>query len=579
MKKFLPFFLMMFVATSFTFAQSVIFSDNFDTYTAGSHLAESNPAWTTWNNDPGSAEDGVISNVQAASAPNSLYIAGTTDQLYLTNIHNVKSGHYQITFNMFVPDGSAAYFNLMHSYFPNIWAHQCDFYADGTGQLYVNNDSVTFTYPVNTWFPVLMDFDLDQDITHLTINNTMVNTWPFHFESFNTSSDSNIKYIAALDFYSSTVWNIPCAYYIDDLVFSDLCGEFNISQESIVFFNAPDSTISHTITLSDAGNHSTNWQTLVTYDIPNPDTTSTGAEVLTHCSDNPNRVTGELAGQHEYAVKFPASMLQNHIGKTLKGISVGTLAEVSSAKVRICGMGNPLLTEEPGEVIYEQNFNPSDGYVALDTQIVIDGSDFWIDVWYIQVNSGTSILYDSLPDKGYSYWKYTYYNSNVNNIWLKLGHNLAISAYVDGTPITPWLSVNPEEGTIGGGENVDQVVTVNSNGMQIGDNYTAKLHYYSNDFNNFEQIVPVFLNVTGVSVNEHNQIEVSLYPNPATDHLQIVSDEIQRVEVYNLLGQCVFSQAYNDTHVIIPTTDLTPGTYAVTVTTRNNRVTKKVVIR
>ena len=66
MKKSLLVLLFLFAATSVMFAQTVVFSDNFDSYTAGSHLAQSNSAWTTWSNGPGTAEDGVISSTQAA---------------------------------------------------------------------------------------------------------------------------------------------------------------------------------------------------------------------------------------------------------------------------------------------------------------------------------------------------------------------------------------------------------------------------------------------------------------------------------------------------------------------------------
>ena len=115
MKKGLLFFLLMFAATSFMFAQTVVFSDNFDSYTVGSHLAQSDPdsAWTTWSFAPGSDEDGVISNVQAASDPNSLYISGSNDQLY--PFGNYTTGHYTLTFNYYIPSsGNGGYFNIQH---------------------------------------------------------------------------------------------------------------------------------------------------------------------------------------------------------------------------------------------------------------------------------------------------------------------------------------------------------------------------------------------------------------------------------------------------------------------------------
>lgn len=327
MKKLIPFFLLMFAATSFTFAQSVIFSDNFDSYTVGSHLAESNPAWTTWSNTPGSAQDGVISDEHYTSPSNSLYISGDNDQIYPFN--NITSGRYRVTFNMFVPEGGAAYCNVMHHWqdtaFSNLWAFACYFYPDGTGVLKVGGDTVHFSYPFNAWFPVVLDMDLDYDheqqqpsMAHMAVNYSHVHTWPFNY------------------------------------------GE-----------NAP-------------------------YDID------------------------------------------------------------------------------------DQYWNQGHNY--------LDAIDF----------------YSSFTD-------YT----NTSNI-------IACSFYVD-------------------------------------------------DF--------VVSDYTGVSVNEYNPIEVSLYPNPATNHVQISADQIQRVEIYNMLGQRVFDQKFEDDHVIVPTDGMRAGTYAVTVTTRDARTTQKLIIR
>ena len=322
MKKLIPLFLLMFAATSFTFAQTVVFSDNFDSYAVGSHLAESNPAWTTWSNTPGSAQDGVISNEHYTSPSNSLYISGENDQIYPFN--NLTSGRYRVTFNMFVPEDSAAYFNAMHYWidttFGSRWALECFFYPDGVGFLLVGGDTVHFSYPFNAWFPVELDMDLDYDyeqeqpsMASLTVNYTHVHTWPFNYDANN-----------AYDIYSSP----------------------------------------------------------------------------------------------------------NHLG-------------------------------------------------AFD-----------------------------------------FYSS--------------ISEY----------------------DNPSNVITCS---------------YYIDDF--------VVSDYTGVSVNEYNPIEVSLYPNPATNYVQISADQIQRVEIYNMLGQRVFDQKYEDNHVIVHTDGMRAGTYAVTVTTRDARTTQKLIIR
>ena len=187
----------MFAATSFVFAQTVVFSDNFDSYTAGSHLAQSNPAWTTWSSAPGSAEDGVISSAQASSAPNSLYITGSNDQVY--PFGNYTTGHYTLTFNYYVPStGNGAYFNIQHILLQQ-WALECYFNNNGTGYLSVGGAEINFNYPSNAWFPIEFDVDMDNDQAILTVNNVLVHTWQFSYQQGNTNG---INQLAGINFYA-----------------------------------------------------------------------------------------------------------------------------------------------------------------------------------------------------------------------------------------------------------------------------------------------------------------------------------------------------------------------------------------
>jgi len=51
------------------------------------------------------------------------------------------------------------------------------------------------------------------------------------------------------------------------------------------------------------------------------------------------------------------------------------------------------------------------------------------------------------------------------------------------------------------------------------------------------------------------------------------------VEIHNMLGQKVFDSFYGDSHVLISTNGMAPGTYAVTVYTSGEKVTKQVVVK
>lgn len=583
MKKNVLFFLLMFAAISFGFAQTVVFSDNFDSYTAGSHLAQTNSAWTTWSNAPGGAEDGVISNAQAFTTPNSLLVNGSVDQVY--PFGNYTTGHYTVTFNMYIPSsGNGGYFNIQHVLLQQ-WSYECYFYNDGTGYLKVGGSNINFTYPSNAWFPVVMDVDMDQDQTSLTINNVLVNSWPFHYTGDATTG--GVNQLAGIDLYAGAPNNLSGTYYVDDFVVTELSaalvGEFSVPTENVNLSLNPNSTTTGTVTMNNPGTGGTDFRIVTTYDIPNPNPASTGEVEMQYYQDDPYTYVGwnGEAADVDLAVCFPASVLQSHIGKTLNEIHIFMSQALPTAKVRVYAMGNTLLHPGPGEVVYEQTFTPDSGWnsVTLTTPYLIDGSDLWFGVWFVQPEGAYLAPLDGAFANDYSCWYKrgsTWYNRFTSGDY---DYNLCLGGKINGTPITPWLTVAPAAGSINAGASVNATVTVNSNSMAVNETHTAKLHCYSSDITNGEVVVPVSVSVTDVSVNEHNQIEVKIYPNPATDYVQVSSDVIERVEIHNMLGQKVFDSFYGDSHVLISTNGMAPGTYAVTVYTSGEKVTKQVVVK
>ena len=581
MKKSLHFFLLMFAATSFMFAQTVVFRDNFDSYTAGSHLAQSNSAWTTWSNGPGTAEDGVISNAQAASAPNSLYISGSNDQVY--PFGNYTSGHYTLTFNYYVPStGNGGYFNIQHILLQQ-WAFECYFTNAGEGTLTVGGTDHTFIFHANAWFPVEFDVDIDNNLASLTVDNVLVHSWPFNYQSGNTNGTNQL---AGINFYAGAPNNASGTYYVDDFVVTEvsaaLVGQFAVDAENLTFSMNPNGTASQTFTMSNPGTGSTDYYVVTTYDIPNPNPTSTGAVDMHYYVDDPYTSVGWTSSTDvDLAIGFPSSALQQHIGKTLNEIDFFMGEALPTAKIRVYAMNNSLLHPGPGAVVYEQTFTPDSGWnhIQLTTPYLIDGSDLWFGVWFTQPEGSYLAPLDGGFANDYSCWYKvgsTWYNRFTSGSY---DFNLCLGGKIDGTPITPWLTMNPADGSINAGANVTETVTVNSNGMNVGDIKTAKLHCFSSDIENGEVMIPVTLTVTDVAVNEHNQIEVKIYPNPATNFVQVSSDQIQRVEIYNMMGQLVFEQLYSDSHVTIPTSGMAPGSYAVKVTATNGTITKQVIIR
>jgi hypothetical protein len=66
------------LACFLSFAQQ--FSDNFDSYTSGSYLCPQSPCWTTtFNNVEGGEADALVTDVNAYSPPNSIYLHDSTN--------------------------------------------------------------------------------------------------------------------------------------------------------------------------------------------------------------------------------------------------------------------------------------------------------------------------------------------------------------------------------------------------------------------------------------------------------------------------------------------------------------------
>ena len=82
----------------------------------------------------------------------------------------------------------------------------------------------------------------------------------------------------------------------------------------------------------------------------------------------------------------------------------------------------------------------------------------------------------------------------------------------------------------------------------------------------------------GVGIDNHD-MNVSVYPNPANNVLNInANSNINRVEVYNMMGQMVGMYEANDMNTQISTTALANGVYTVKIATENGTTTKKFTV-
>ena len=124
--------------------------------------------------------------------------------------------------------------NLLHDFDANAsnWAAEFNFNSNGTGYIEPSGVSdsliISFQYPINTWFEVKINIDINNDISSLYIDNIIISSWQWSNGSTNQSSS-----ISALNFYPNPNDTDPDNYFIDDVLFTNYsCNEFGCTDST-----------------------------------------------------------------------------------------------------------------------------------------------------------------------------------------------------------------------------------------------------------------------------------------------------------------------------------------------------------
>jgi hypothetical protein len=86
--------------------------------------------------------------------------------------------------------------------------------------------------------------------------------------------------------------------------------------------------------------------------------------------------------------------------------------------------------------------------------------------------------------------------------------------------------------------------------------------------------------ITTLGTEEFSLNNVILYPNPTAEKVTISSLQfIQKIEIYNVLGQLKLTQDINSNEAIIDLSNLINGSYLLKINIEDNIITKKIVVK
>lgn len=594
----------------------VLISDGFEEYEAGSKIAVASQAaghdwWTTWSQQPGSAEDGVVAEYNGSKCG---YLTYGVDQVLL--LGDEQNGVYDLEFDIMVPQGKNGYFNILHDFNGqgSTWALESYLHmsgsstsAPGTAVIHAGgSNAATFSVIYDDWMHFRLHVDTDADVAEYYYtapgeSEVLIHTWTWSLNSQGTATVG--RKLAAMDFFPPMNASTS-EYYLDNFSFTKVSGDtapaltFNVDQIDAVV--AEDDATATEIVISNAeGTSFGDWSAWVDFG------TSTGGSntsVLYYGVDPSQNAS--MVGYNweepklvEVAAMFPGS---TYAGSAMGAniVSVEYFAVESQS-----GFGfetNTPLTfrvykqgmyGQPGEVLAEKvipynQINHTDWTTAtFDTPVAITGYNVWIACEYTQAVGGYAMVFDGgsyLPNSGFVRvgGGGAFESAGPDNMSDDYGC-MAIRANVQGAPVSAtWANLSKSEGSIPMG-GIDEVsVNVNAIGLSAGDVKTANIIFVTNDPENPEVSIPLTLTVTGDNVNETAANAFNIYPNPTTGMVTVEGENINVVSIYNAAGQLVNIVRANGSNVNVDLSSYGTGVYFLNVIDNaNNTTVQRVVVK
>lgn len=243
MRKILLLFLAMFVGFGLN-AQG--YFEDFDSFTSGDYLAVVSEDWTTWSDAPGTAEDPVISDAFALSAPNAVLVSGTNDGVFPCG--DLTSGAYTVSFDMYVPTDRVGYFNIQQV-FASQWGMSLTFMPDQSITVSAGGEAPTgFTFTPDTWFNVVVNIDLDADAAVCYIDDEMIVEWQWSLTESGTPGTLQLGCVNTYA-YDGGIGGTP-EYYFDNF-------SFDVMSDALYFEDFDDFTSGDYLGIVDPENWTT----------------------------------------------------------------------------------------------------------------------------------------------------------------------------------------------------------------------------------------------------------------------------------------------------------------------------------
>ncbi len=206
------------------------FTDDIEAYSLGPVFT---PRWTTWDGVNDGNQNAIATDDQAFDGTQSMVInTSGGGQDAVLNVGSLKtSGTWSIAWQMYVPSGATAYFNLQGNVLPNANAN-LEFYTGNVtmvgGVLTDDGGTDTIPYPEDEWFDFSAVINVDDSTYELKINGATGGV---------TAKGASATGFGGADFFADNATN---TYYVDAVRFAEgLLGADDFSGDVFSVFPNP----------------------------------------------------------------------------------------------------------------------------------------------------------------------------------------------------------------------------------------------------------------------------------------------------------------------------------------------------
>ena len=582
----------------FDFEVTALYEDDFESYAVGNYVAVENPTWwTTWSEDPGSAEDALISNAQSHSPSKSVKVDGSTD--LILKLGDKLAGQYNLNWWYYVPTGNCGYYNILHDFAGSSseWALEVYMNTNGTGHISAGGaNAATFNYPKDTWFYIENVINLDDDVAELYINNVLVYTWQW---SLQASGGDGLKKLDAVDFFAGAEGSEVPLYYFDDVAFQELAVAtfpvIEVTPEALTPSVVSGEVDSDVLTIANTGDNDLVYTIAMVYDVAkgyqpaavqpdskpvsltyesaarrdyNPGSYSplnSRDEVILHYDGDPHYgiLFYNWPIQVQIGAMFPSAITLDYAGMGLSSIDVfvQTSIGITQSKVKVFGMGSEL---EPGSLLHSQSFTADDGWntINFNNPIPVTGEDLWIVYSFMELDS----VYAASTDEGLA--------PDPNGRWQQIGtgpwqksslpYDYNVRGKLTGEPIEQWLFIDQLAGEVEPGGSDEINLTFDAS-MLLEGTYNATIIIYSNDLANPVLEIPVTLTVTPSPLVPPSNLTAEVDCHDVILNWEAPAQNKAVLEGYNIYRDAILINPDPIVETTYADMLVDPGTYVYTV--------------